>query len=145
MKTQRLFAAIALASASLLAIPANAAEIDCEMSFTLKSWSAFYKRSSGTGTIKCNNGQTLNVRLEARGGGLSVGKSSIKNGHGEFSGVESINELIGKYASADAHAGAVKSAHGQVVVKEDVTLALSGTGRGWDLGVTLGSFEISRR
>ncbi len=130
--------------AGLISAPAHA-EIDCKMSFTLKGWSAFYKRSSGNGVISCNNGQSMRVSLEARGGGLSIGRSTIKDGKGEFSGVDSINELIGTYASAEAHAGAVKSAKGQVVVKEDVSLALSGTGKGWDLGVAIGSFIIRRR
>jgi hypothetical protein len=145
MKTHRSLLATALLATTLLGNSAIAAEIDCEMSFTLKSWSALYKKSSGSGTIKCNNGQSMNVRLEARGGGLSVGKSSIKNGKGEFSGVENINELLGTYASSDAHAGAVKSAYGQVVIKEDVTLALTGTGKGWNLGIALGNFKITRR
>jgi|SRR5688572_14185106 len=145
MKTHRPLLATALLATALLGNSAVAAEIDCKMTFTLKSWSALYKKSSGSGTIKCSNGQSMNVRLEARGGGLSVGKSSIKNGKGEFSGVENINELLGTYASSDAHAGAVKSAYGQVVIKEDVTLALTGTGKGWNLGIALGAFKITRR
>ena len=86
------------------------AKADCKLKFKMSGWSAFYKRSSGTGTITCTNGQSMRVGLEARGGGPSVGKSTIKNGTGEFSGVDSINELLGKYASAEAEAGAVKSA-----------------------------------
>jgi hypothetical protein len=136
-----------LSSAVLLAqaAPARAAKIDCEMRFNLSGWSVFYKRSSGTGTITCNNGQTMRVRLEARGGGLSVGKSRIENGVGEFSGVNDISELLGSYASAEAHAGAGASAKGQVVTKGEVSLALSGTGKGWDLGVAIGNFRIERR
>jgi hypothetical protein len=134
-------AALALA----LALPAQAREIDCEMRFDLNSWSVFYKRSSGTGTIRCNNGQAMNVSLEARGGGISFGKSKIRNGVGEFSGVNDISELLGGYASAEAHAGAKKSAKAQVVTKGDVSLALSGKGKGWDLGIAFGSLVIKRR
>lgn len=137
---------IALAALALsLSLPAQAREIDCEMRFDLSSWSVFYKRSSGTGTIRCNNGQVMNVSLEARGGGISFGKSKISNGVGEFSGVNDISELIGGYASAEAHAGAKKSAKAQVVTKGDVSLALSGKGKGWDLGVAFGSLVIKRR
>lgn len=125
-----------------IATPAQAAEIDCEMRFELSSWSVFYKRSSGSGRITCNNGQSMPVTIEARGGGLSFGKSTISNGVGEFSGVNDISELIGGYASAEAHAGAGRSAKGQVVTKGEVSLALSGTGKGWDLGVAFGSFVI---
>ena len=66
------------------------------MKFSLSGWSAFYKRADGTGTVTCNNGQTANVKLEARGGGLTAGKSSIENGKGEFSNVKNIEEIFGK-------------------------------------------------
>ncbi len=140
-----LCAIAALCVGSLLTSSAHAAKIDCEMRFDLKGWSVFYKRSSGTGTITCNNGQRMQVRLEARGGGLSVGKSRIENGVGEFSGVDSIGELLGAYASAEASAGAGRAAKGQVVTKGEVSLALSGTGKGWELGVVFGNLIISRR
>jgi hypothetical protein len=140
------FLAAALVLLALaVATPLRAHEIDCEMRFSLSGWSVFYKRSSGTGTIRCNNGQVMNVSLEARGGGLSFGKSSIVDGVGEFSGVNDISELIGGYASAEAHAGASRSAKAQVVTKGEVSLALSGTGKGWDLGVAFGSLVIKRR
>ena len=99
-------------------------EADCKLKFTISGWSAFYKRSDGTGTITCTNGQSMRVRLRARGGGPTVGKSTIKNGNGEFSGVDNIRELLGSYVSAEAQAGAVKSAKGQVVTKGEVSLAL---------------------
>lgn len=140
------FFAAALALLALSAgPPVQAREIDCEMRFSLSGWSVFYKRSSGTGTIRCNNGQVMNVSLEARGGGLTFGKSTIVDGVGEFSGVNDISELIGGYASAEAHAGAARSAKAQVVTKGEVSLALSGTGKGWDIGVAFGSLIIKRR
>ena len=46
----------------------------------------------------------MRVRLRARGGGPTVGKSTIKNGDGEFSGVDDINQLLGTYVSAEAGA-----------------------------------------
>ena len=134
--------------AASMAIPAMSsaadADVTCTMSFEMSGWSAFYKTSSGTGHIKCTNGQTATVKLEAKGGGLTVGKSSIENGKGEFSGVKSIEEVFGSYASAEAHAGAVKSSKASVMTKGEVSLALSGTGRGWDLGVAFGALTISR-
>ncbi len=123
---------------------ATAADYDCEMTFSMSGWSAFYKTSSGEGTVRCNNGQSMRVKLDAKGGGITFGKSSIEDGRGEFSGVRDIGEIIGSYASAEAHAGAVKSARGQVVTKGEVSLALSGVGRGWDLGVAFGKFSIER-
>ncbi len=123
---------------------ASAAAIDCKMKFAMSGWSAFYKRASGTGTITCNNGQSIAVKLEARGGGLTAGKSSIEDGVGEFSGIKSVDELFGSYITAEAHAGAVKSSTARVMTKGEVSLALSGTGRGWDLGVAFGKFTIKR-
>ena len=125
-------------------VPAQAREIDCEMRFSMTGWSAFYKTAKGTGSITCNNGQRMSVSLRAKGGGLTVGKSSIEDGRGEFSGVHSIDELLGTYAAAEAHAGAAKSSKAQVMTKGEVNLALAGTGRGWDLGVAFGKFVIKR-
>lgn len=115
--------------APVIAAAANA-NIDCTMTFTMKGWSAFYKTAEGAGTIKCSNGQTVKVKLSAKGGGLTVGKSSIEDGHGQFSAIASMDELFGSYVAAEAHAGAVKSSGAQVMTKGEVSLALSGTGAG---------------
>lgn len=126
---------------------ANAApsEVSCEMHFDLNGWSFFYKTASGLGTITCDDGQTLAVALEARGGGLTFGKTEIEDGLGKFTGIYDIRETLGTYVSAAAHAGAVKSAKAQVMTKGNVALALSGKGRGWNLGVNFGKFVISAR
>lgn len=127
-------------------VPALAADatVNCTMKFTMKGWSAFYKTAKGAGTIKCSNGQSAKVTLSAKGGGLTVGKSSIEDGNGQFSAVASIDELLGSYIAAEAHAGAVKSSGAQVMTKGEVSLALSGTGRGFDLGIAFGKLTISR-
>lgn len=140
-----MLAVLGVVMALLGAVPLQAAEanVKCHMRFSMSGWSAFYKTSSGTGTITCSNGQSMSVSLKSEGGGLTVGKSSIEDGAGEFSAVTGINEILGSYASAEAHAGAVKSAKGQVLTKGEVSLALSGTGRGWDLGVAFGKFTIA--
>ena len=119
--------------------------VDCKLHFSMSGWSAFYKTLSGSGTVSCDNGQRMAVDIRSKGGGLTFGKSRIENGVGEFSGVNSIREVLGTYASAEAHAGAVKSASAQVVTKGDISLALSGKGEGWDLGVAFGNFIISAR
>jgi hypothetical protein len=134
------FALLALARAT----PAAAKDLDCEMRFSMHGWSAFYKTATGTGTISCDNGSKMTVRVRAKGGGITFGKSTIENGRGEFSGVHSINDLLGTYAEGGAHAGASKSAGAQVMTKGDVSLALSGKGKGWELGVSFGKFVISR-
>ena len=131
---------------SMLSATVHAAgPIDCELRFSMSGWSAFYKHSTGTGTVTCDNGQSMKVAIEAKGGGLTFGKSRIDDGLGKFTEVYAIEDIIGGYATAEAHAGAAKSASARVVTKGPISLALSGKGRGWDVGVALGSFIISRR
>lgn len=143
-KTALLLAA-ALAAASATA-PANAAgNVDCKLSFDLAGWSLFYKTASGNGVVTCDNGQRLAVRISAKGGGLTFGKSRIEDGTGEFSGVRDIRDVLGTYAAAEAHAGAVKSSKAQAMTKGDVSLALAGTGKGWDIGVAFGKFVLEAR
>jgi hypothetical protein len=146
MTVRKILASIFILGAALLGLSAQAqaAEIKCRMDFTMSGWSAFYKTANGTGTVHCDNGQTLKVKLRARGGGLTVGKSTIDEGKGEFSGVNSINDLLGSYVAAEAHAGAVKSSQANVMTKGEVSLALSGKGRGWDLGIAFGKLSITK-
>jgi hypothetical protein len=141
--SSRIFALVLLSAAGTTAADAAGANVTCKLSFTMSGWSAFYKTASGSGTIKCSNGQSRAVKLNAKGGGLTVGKSTIEDGHGEFSAVTGMDELLGSYVAAEAHAGAVKSSQAQVMTKGEVSLALSGTGRGWDLGIAFGKLTIS--
>lgn len=145
MKMRKWIMAAALTAVGTVVLPAQAADLSCKMSFEMKGWSAIYQTADGYGTIRCNDGKSMRVKLSAKGGGLTVGKSSITNGRGDFTGVHSINDLLGSYANANAHAGAARSAGAQVLTKGTVSLALSGTGHGWDLGVALGAFKIERR
>lgn len=135
-----------LAIALLLASPAAAAQglTDCTLRYDLSGWSVFYKTASGHGTVTCSNGQRMSVRIRTKGGGLTVGKGRIVGGTGEFSGVRSIEDVLGTCVSAEAHAGAVRSGRVHVMAKDDVALALAGKGRGWDLGVAFGTFVIER-
>ena len=118
--------------------------VACTMAFDLKSWSAFYKSSKGDGTITCDNGQTAKVKIKAKGGGVTFGKSDVIDGTGRFTGVRRLNELLGSYAQAEVHAGAGKSAAAQAMTKGKVSLVLSGTGEGVDLGFAFGKFTIAR-
>ena len=122
-----------------------AATTDCQMSFTMKGWSAFYTRASGSGTITCDNGQKARVTLEARGGGIAAGKTKIRDGHGKFSDVADISEIFGTYAEGSASAGAGNSAGAKAMTKGEVSLALSGKGTGIELGVSFGKFTITRK
>lgn len=137
-------AAAALMIGAMSASPARAADLDCKLRFTLSGWSALVKHAEGTGTVTCENGQSMRVKIEAKGGGLTVGKYRIDDGHGTFSDVRTINDVLGTYAEGGAQAGAVKASAAQVVTKGTVSLALAGTGEGVGLGVSVGAFTISR-
>jgi hypothetical protein len=137
---------IAFLAFTVSSSPASAgSELECKMTFKLKGWSAFYKTSSGEGTITCSNGQSVAVKIKLTGGGLTFGKTETKDGFGKFSDVGKIDDLLGSYAQAEAEAGAVKSAEAQVLTKGEVSLALSGTGSGWSLGVSGAKFTITKK
>lgn len=141
----RLSTALALVAVFAAPVAQAGGSIDCRMTFDMAGWSIFYKTASGTGTVTCDNGQSRTVSLSAKGGGITVGKSRIVGGIGEFSGVRSIDEVFGSYAAAEAHAGAAKSSKAQAMTKGDVSLALAGKGQGWDLGIAFGRFTIAPR
>ena len=138
----------ALGAGALVAAPdasaAGSNTMTCRMDFTLSGWSAIYSTADGTGTVKCSNGETMAVKIDAKGGGLTVGKYQLTDGHGRFSGVKDIQDVLGSYAMAKAHAGVVGSAHAAAMTKGPVSLALSGTGKGWDIGAGFASFSISK-
>ena len=144
-------AALVLACASATTmLPVNNAyaadaSVKCDLVYNLSGWSLIYKHAEGSGTISCNNGQHANVKISVVGGGLTAGKYHISNGKGEISNVHGIKEVFGDYAQAGADAGVVKSSQAQVLTKGTVSLALAGTGEGFNLGISAGKFTISRR
>lgn len=145
---KRIIVGLAALSLSLLMVAPAKADTNttlCRMDYTMKGWSAFYKTAKGSGTITCDDGQTARVKIKATGGGLTAGKSEVRDGLGKFSEVASIDELFGSYATASAAAGAVQSSEAQAMTKGEVSLALAGTGTGIELGVSFGKFTISRR
>lgn len=147
MKRRTILGLSALLLSLTVAAPAGAVADTtiCRMDYTLKGWSMFYKSSRGAATITCDNGQTATAKISAKGGGLTAGKSQVRDGHGKFSEVGDIKELFGTYAMATAAAGAVQSAEAQALTKGEVSLALAGNGTGIELGVSFGKFTITRR
>ena len=141
-------AAAAMASLCMIAAPiASADDMDkknCDMTYSLKGWSAVYKTAKGEGTITCKSGETAQVEISVKGGGLTFGKSEIYNGKAEISGVKSINDIYGSYASAAAHAGVVKEGAVEVMTKGSVSIALAGTGEGVDVGIDFSKFTINK-
>jgi opacity protein-like surface antigen len=135
----------AAAAAAFLAAPAAADLASCKMAFNLSGWSFVYKRMTGQGKITCSNGQRADVKIESNGGGFTIGKSDILNGEGTFSEVKDISEIFGTYAQAEAHGAATKGGAAQVMSKGEISLAIAGGGRGWDVGVSFGGFTIERK
>ncbi|MBP1473961.1 hypothetical protein J7I44_06600 [Frateuria sp. MAH-13] len=135
-----------MALAAWPAAPARAAEtmVKCELSYNLQGWSIIYKHAEGAGTVTCDNGQSAPVKISVVGGGLTAGKFRVTDGKGEITRVHGIAEVFGDYVQAGAEAGVGKSAHAQVLTKGTTSLALTGTGQGIDLGVSVGKFTIAR-
>jgi hypothetical protein len=133
---------LALCLALAAAPSAMAGDITCKMTYSLSGWSAFYKTASGTGTVNCSNGQSMSVKIDTKGGGLTFGKYRIRNGFGQFANVDDIRDVLGSYATAEAHASAENSASAQAMTNGKVSLALSGKGKGWSLGVAFSRFAI---
>lgn len=141
---RRLVPAICAGLLGLAWIPATSARgpVECKLEFQLSGWSILYKSSTGTGTVTCDNGHSMPVRIRTKGGGLTVGKSRIERGTGNFSGVYNIKDVLGTYASSEVHAGIYKSGKAMAMTKGSVSLALAGKGKGWDLGIAFGKFVI---
>lgn len=134
--------ATALALCAAPGARAADAEVDCKLDYSLTGWSLVYKHTTGTGTVSCNNGQSLPVRLTAKAVGLTAGKWHIDHGKGRFSDVHTIHDVLGAYVQASANAGLAKSGEAQVLTKGPVSLALAGAGEGVNIGVDVGQFRI---
>lgn len=145
MTMRTLPALLALAVGTLSSTPGHAeAMLKCTMRFDLASWSVLYKHASGSGTVSCSDGSHLKVKLTANGGGLSLGKSTVKDGKADFTGVRSINETLGTYASAEASFGVPKSGEARILTKGEVSMSLAGAGKGIGVGVTVGGMTIEK-
>jgi len=121
----------------------NKPDIHCKLKFSLHGWSAIVKHASGAGHVSCDNGQSRAVKISVWGGGATFGKSKITNGSGTFSGVKQMKDVFGSYATSEAHGGVVDSGTAQALTKGPVSLALTGTGKGVDVGIDFGRFKIS--
>lgn len=146
MNKSSLVLLLAVFTSAAASAPAQAGrDLDCKLRYQLKGWSLIYKHTYGTGTVSCNNGQTMAVKITAKAVGLTAGKWHIDNGKGTFSDVHDISDVLGRYAQASANAGVVKSGEAQVLSKGPVSLALAGGGEGVNIGVDVGAFTIKRR
>ncbi len=116
----------------------------CTMTYRMKGFSLAYKQYDGFGEVECRNGQKVQVALSSKSIGFTIGSSEI-DGEGHFSEVKDINEIFGNYVSLGNHFGFIKSIDRQILTKGEVSLALIGKGRGFDIGFTIGDLSIARR
>lgn len=133
-----------LVLAAMVAAPTYADTV-CRMNFTMSGWSFFYKTSDGDGTITCENGQTANVHVWSKGGGVTFGRQRIKEGTARFTEVDDIDALFGTYVQSEAHAGAGNSTKASAMTKGTVSMSLTGKGKGVDVGISFGKFVIEKR
>ncbi|MGH9868070.1 MAG: hypothetical protein ACREAA_07905 [Candidatus Polarisedimenticolia bacterium] len=115
---------------------------DCEMSFELRGWSAENLAAVGDGVITCDNGQTRHVNLKIRGGTLTFSKDRVVEGTARFSKVKDIGKLFGQYDAGAAHAGTGPASGNQVFTKGGVSMTLTRTGEGADMGVDFSRFVV---
>jgi hypothetical protein len=147
MKNNRLFLLLAIGSALAFTADANPAkpELSCTLKFNSNDWSALYASSEGTGTVTCSGGKSMPVAISAKGLGITAGKWKITDGTGKFTHVYAINDVLGSYLALSGDIGLVKAGTARVLTKGKVSLALAGTGDGFDVGVAVSDFKISRR
>ena len=143
-KTMAMATVAAMLAMGVPSAHASQAQLDCKLRFSLSGWSAIYKHAEGSGVVTCADGSSMNVAIEAKGGGLTVGKSRIDGGKGKFSDVRTINDVLGSYVNGEAHVGVVKSGTAQLLTKGTVSLALAGAGEGVDVGLDVGELTLKR-
>ena len=135
--------ALAAAMASMSAQPAEK-DLRCHLTFATSEWSALYASAEGKGTVECEDGTSMPVAISARGAGITAGKWQITDGKGVISRVASIEEVPGNYLAVSGDIGMVKAGTARVLTKGKVSLALAGTGKGFDIGVAVTRFSIKR-
>lgn len=139
---------LAVAGAANAATPAEtdsaaAKEFTCKMEFSLDSWAVLYKRVSGKGTVTCDNGETMDVKLSAHGGGLTVGKAKVAKGSAKFTGVTTIRDVLGDYVGIDSTTAVDKvGGSGQAFTKGAVGMVLRGKSEGFALGTSIQGLSI---
>lgn len=137
---------LAAIGCALTSTGATAAERDlsCTLKFSSSEWSALYASSEGTGIVTCTGGKSMPVTISTKGLGITAGKWKITDGTGKFTHVYKIDDVLGSYLALSGDVGLVKAGTARVLTKGKVSLALAGTGDGFDVGVAISDFKISK-
>lgn len=142
----RIFSTLVTATLLTVASSATAAaerDLSCNLTFISSEWSAVYASAKGSGTVSCEDGSSMPVAIRAKGIGLTAGKWKITDGKGKFTHVTRIEDVLGSYAALSGDIGVAKAGTARVLTKGKVSLALAGTGEGFDVGITISDFEIT--
>ncbi|WFC41547.1 hypothetical protein [Pseudoxanthomonas sp. SE1] len=120
-------------------------DLSCALEFSSKEWSALYASVVGEGTVTCKDGMSIPVAIRANGVGITAGKWKITDGTGKFTDVARIDDVLGHYLALSGDVGVVKAGTARVLSKGKVSLVLTGKGEGFDIGIAISDFRISRR
>lgn len=131
------------AAAGSSATASTAADLKCRMHFSLDSWAVLFKHAKGHGTVTCTNGQSMDVTIDANGGGLTVGKAEIAGGTAKFTGVTTIRDVLGAYIGIDSTTAVDKLGDsGQAFSNGPVGMLLYGKSEGVSLGTAFEGMTI---
>ncbi len=141
--TPLLLAAVVMSAASGIGSAAEG-DLRCSLNFTSKQWSALYASAVGEGTVTCKDGSSMPVAISAKGVGITAGKWKITEGKGTFTHVSKIEDVLGNYLAVSGDVGVSKAGTAQALTKGKVSLALAGKGEGFDVGIAISAFKISK-
>lgn len=142
IKTLPLAVAILAATSSIAS--AASRDLSCSLEFTSKEWSAIYASAVGEGIVACMDGSSMKVKISAKGVGVTAGKWRITDGKGKFTHVAKIEDVLGSYLAVSGDVGVSKAGTAQVLTKGKVSLAQAGKGDGFDIGVAISDFKLSK-
>ena len=143
-KTMPLLVATAVLAMGPGIVQAVGRDLSCSLKFTTSDWSVLYESAVGEGTVTCKDGSSMPVSITAKGLGITAGKWKISDGTGKFTHVARIDDVLGSYLAVSGDVGVVRSGTAQALTKGRVSLVLAGHGEGFDVGVAIGDFRITK-
>lgn len=141
--TPILLAAALLAATSSIATAAER-DLHCNLTFTSHEWSVLYASAVGEGKVTCKDGSSMPVAIRAKGVGITAGKWKITDGRGTFTHVARIEDVLGGYLAVSGDIGVSKAGTARALTKGNVSLVLAGKGEGFDVGIAISGFRISK-
>jgi len=136
---------LSLTLLSLFLIPFSSAQAEkCTLSYTMTGWAAFFKSYKGEGTVSCPSGLSAKVNISYTGGGITFGSYEITEGKGTLFNIKSADDIYSSAFAIDGDAGFGKAIEGRWTARGSRSLVVSGKGRGYNVGWSMGNFKISK-